>query len=197
LQSPSQPRLPRTSPRGQHGFLRLLTRIDLDAPLGLQFRGQLLSPGALFDPADLPRPAILLEYAGRDRVSPYRSRYAFDDLWIIWRYEFEFNEWIEVVRTHSQRDTSWTHDLAFLAHRRLFPSGESPVAERAQPVIDEIEELIGRALDTINLDARSYVLRAVDDFLAREIVRLSAELTVRKIGAGSGRRYPRIGKSLK
>ena len=44
-------RLPRTSTnRRDRGFLRLLSDVDAQAPLGLQFRGQRLTPGAQFDP---------------------------------------------------------------------------------------------------------------------------------------------------
>lgn len=173
--------------------MRLLTRIDLDAPLGLQFIGQTLSPGAPFDPAVLPRPAVLLEHAGRERVSPARSRYSFEDLWIVWRFDFEFGEWVEVVRAHSQRDMSWSHDLAFLAHRRLFPDGEGPIEDRARPVIDEMKAAIQRGLGSVNRKVRSYVVAALDEYLAGEIAMLSTGLTVRKIGVGRQARYPRIG----
>ena len=188
-------RLPKTSPRGQSGFLRLLTRIDLAAPLGLQFVGQVLTPGAAFDPAALPRPAVILEYAGRERIAPYRSRYAFDDLWLIWRYDFECAEWIELVRTHAFGDASWTHDLAFMAHKRLFPLGETPAEERARPVARELEAAIASALESVNAEVRAHVVRALDQYLGREIVRVSDELSVKKTRSGRNGKYPRIGGS--
>lgn len=189
------PRLPKTSARGQHGFLKLLTRIDMTAPPGLQFVGQLLSPGAFFSAGDLPRPAVLLEYAGRERIAACRSRYSFGDLWVIWLYDFDFAEWTEVARTHSQHDNSWSHDMAFLAHKRLFPAGERAAAERAQPVIDELEGVIQRGLESVNADVRSHVVAALDMFLAREIVRVSEDLTVGRIRCDGEVQYPRIGTS--
>jgi hypothetical protein len=191
--SPAALYLPRSSPRGQRSFLKLLTRVDLAAPLGLQFVGQVLSPGAPFDPDALPRPAVILEHAGRERVGPGLSRYSFDDLWIVWRFDFQERIWIEVVRTHSGGDTSWTHDLAFLAHQRLFPAGEPPAAEQARPVIDELRDLIQRGLESVNRSVRGHIVAALDAYLACEIVRVSAELSVRKIGRGRAGRYPRIG----
>jgi hypothetical protein len=173
--------------------LKLLSRVDLHAPLGLQFVGQLLSPGAAFEPGDLPRPAVLLEYGGRERFSTNRSRYAFDDVWIVWRYDFEFEAWVEVARAHTEGDTSWTHDLAFLAHQRLFPNGDRPIEERARPVIHQIEASIRQSLESVNREVRACIVVALDQYLASEIVSLSKDLTVTKIGLGNQARYPRIG----
>jgi hypothetical protein len=187
--------LPKTSPRGQHGFLKLLTRIDLAAAPGLQFVGQVLSPGAFFAVGDLPCPAVLLEYAGRERIAPARSRYSFADLWIVWYFDFKFVEWVEVARTHSQLDSSWTHDMAFLAHKRLFPNGERPAEQRAQAVIEKLEKVIGRELENVNADVRPHVVAALDVFLAREIVRVSEMLTVGRTRRNGEIEYPRIGTS--
>ena len=72
-------RLPSTSTnRRDRGFLRLLTDVDLDSRTGIPaLRGTLLTPGGAFEPADLPCPAVLLEYAGRIRVGDVPgSRYS-------------------------------------------------------------------------------------------------------------------------
>lgn len=185
--------LPHTSERRQdRGFLRLLTFADPHAPPGLQFDGQLLTPGAAFDPAALPRPGVLLECAGSVRIAPERSRYSFAALWILWHYDFELAEWKEIVRATS-RDSSWTLDFAPIAYRYLHAM-PAPVEERAAPVAARIRELVAAELVRVHRDARCHVLAALDRYLASEIVRASSRPLTLVRSAGSG--FSRIGGAL-
>lgn len=185
-------KLPSTSEnRRDRGFLRLLTFVDPAAPAGLQFDGQLLSPGSEFDPAALPRPAVLLECAGSTRISPERSRYAFAHLWVLWRFDFEILEWKEIVRATS-RDSSYTLDFAPIAYRHLYVAPEPP-EERAAAVSERLREILSAELAQVARDARCHVLAALDLYLSSEIVRASKPLHLVK---PMGTAYSRIGGAL-
>jgi hypothetical protein len=187
-------RLPRTSIGRQRGFLHLLTRVDPHAPDGLQFSfSQLLTPGAIFDPASLPRPAVILEWAGSVRSSSDRRRGACRDLYILWQFNFDSLEWEEVIRVLGRADCLWTREVALLAHRLLSPTEPPPAAEQAQHVISEISGAIAARLDHVSRDVRCYVLAALDEYLAAEIVDVMRDLTVFRAGSGPGAYYPRLG----
>lgn len=186
-------KLPHTSEnRRDRGFLRLLTLVDREAPPGLQFDGQLLSPGAVFEADHLPRPAVILECAGSTRISPERSRYAFSQLWVLWRYDFESSDWIEIART-TCRDASFTLDFAPIAYRHLHSTPEAPPEERAVAVSERLRELLSAELAQVARDARCHVLAALDRYLSSEIVRASKPLHLVK---PMGRAYSRIGGAL-
>jgi hypothetical protein len=175
-------RLPRTSEsRRQRGFLRLLTDVDLHHRFGHPvFDGQLLTPGAVFSPADLPCPAVLLEYAGRIRTAakPPTSRYSFSDLWLLWRFDFESAIWIEVVRAPAQ-DNSWRLDFGQIARRLLFAERTETGAERARPTAERVTSALGVELDAMTSEMRCHVLAALDQYVAGEIVRSARPLGLR------------------
>lgn len=187
-------RLPRSSPsRRTPGFHRLLTSVDLYAPAGLQFSGQLLSPGAEFKVSDLPAPAVLLESAGSVRVAPQRSRYSFEHLWVLWRFDFPTEQWIEVVRM-TATDASWTTHVAPIAYRLLHPVPIEPAEERAAPAAEQLATFIRVEISKLSRDVRCYVLAELDRCIAQEIVAATRELSVRPMAIGEGQRaYPRIG----
>lgn len=195
LMSARAARLPRSgSSRGAPGFHKLLTAVDLYAPNGLQFAGQLLSPGASFDVAALPRPAVLLENAGSIRTAAVRSRYSFSNLWVLWRFDFEACVWVEAARATST-DNSWTVHFAPIAHRLLNPYPAAGAEERAAaPIAERIATVIRVELDQLSREVRCYVLANLDRYIAQQIVAASADLTVRPIGGGEGTKvFPRIG----
>jgi hypothetical protein len=188
-------RLPRSNPvRRADGFLQLLADVDLYAPRGLQFsRRQLLTPGAEFDPQDLPRPAVLIEYTGPMRFAPARSRYSFTPVWILWRFDFDASKWIEVVRM-ACRDSSWSLHFAPIAHRLLHPLPEAPVEERGAPAAERIAGLIRAALEPLSRELRCSVLGQLDLYIANEIVAACADISLRTLPAGDGGRvWPRLG----
>jgi hypothetical protein len=138
----------------------------------LQFRGQILAPRAEFDPATLPCPAVLLEDAGSVRIAAAHSRYSFERLWILWRFDTQTAEWSEIVRTTS-RDASWTLDVAPIAHRLLYPplaAGVSAEA-RSRPTTELLAAYIDEKLAAIPRECRAYVLAELERHLAAHIVR--------------------------
>jgi hypothetical protein len=165
-------RLPRSSPRNALGSLKLLTAVDLAAPTGLQFVGRFLRPGAELDDADLPRPAVLLEDAGTLRTQPAHSRYSFDHLWILWRFDFMKGEWIEVVRGLA-RDASWTVDIAPIAHRLLHPPAgqvtSRSVEMRARPIVTELLSLIDGTLGEATREVQCVILAEIERHLGYRI----------------------------
>lgn len=169
-------RLPHSSTnRRDRGFLRLLTDVDMHAPLGLQFRGTLLTPGAPCKVADLPCPAILLEYAGRIRVGPVvNSRYSFEALWVLWRFNVEASVWVEVVRGASP-DAGWSMDFAPVAYRLLYCGRTDAGAERALRESERVTAQLSAELGAMTREVRCHVLAALDVYVASEIVRSATQ----------------------
>jgi hypothetical protein len=166
--------LPRTSvSRTDHGFLRLLTDVDVLAPPGLQFKGRLLTPGAKFDPASLPRPAVVLECAGSVRISEGQSRYCFRHLWLLWRYDFERLEWVEVVREISD-SAEWTLHFAPIA-QRLLNSDQHELLQRqtARAEIERLADFLTAALDELNRELCCFVVAGLDIYVAQQVVNRS------------------------
>ena len=163
--------------RSQRGHLRLLASVDLHAPTGLQFRGRLLRAGGRFDPDDLPRPAVLLEHAGSVRIAAAPSRYSWENLWVLWRFDFRTGSWVEVVRAVG-RDSAWTTDFAPIAHRLLYPPLQPGMAAelRARPVVEQLAGLIDEHLDGVTREVRCYVLAELERHVAGHIVRASEYL---------------------
>lgn len=131
-------------------------------------------PGAPCDPETLPRPAVLLEDAGSVRIAAARSRYSFECLWVLWRYDFEAGEWVEVLRT-TARDASWSLDFAPVAHRLLYPpaAASSSAELRARPATEVLAGLIDEHLAAIPREVRCHVLAEIERHVARHIVRAS------------------------
>lgn len=186
-----QERFPRSSDRGRGGHIKLLTSVDVYAPPGLQFEGQLISQGAPFDEGELPRPAVAIECAGSERLFPGRRRDAFSCLWVLWRYDFESHKWVEVTRTHNC-DSGWSVDFAPIAQRLLHPEPRNAEAE-ARPVTEQLAASITSELQRVSREVCCHVLAGLYQHLATEIVRRVDALSPRKIGYGKKARYPLIG----
>ena len=146
--------------------------VDLDSRTGIPaLRGTLLTPGGAFEPADLPCPAVLLEYAGRIRVGDVPgSRYSFAAQWVLWRFNFATSIWVEVVRAVSN-DSGWTANLAPIAHRLLYAERTDNGAERARPESARITAALSTELAAMTSEMRCHVLAALDIYVANEIVR--------------------------
>lgn len=186
--------LPRSSPwHRAPGHHKLLTEVDVHAPPGLQFRGQLLTPGARFEVDDLPRPAVLLECAGSMRTAAQRSRYAFETVWVLWRFDFAELIWVEVARMLSN-DASWTVDLAPIAWRLLHQGRQTQSEDRAAPIGERLAAVIQLELEALTRELRCYVLAGLDRYIANEIVRATEPLSVSRIDRGPGAPvFPRLG----
>lgn len=166
---------------------------EKDASPGLQFRGrQLLTPGAECDPASLPRPAVLIEYAGQIRVGKQRSRYAFSSLWLLWRFDAEASRWVEVVRA-TANDATWSLDFAPIAKRLLDDGQSDRAAQNAQSLSERVLGVLAAELAEMTKEVRCHVLAALDQFVAAEIVRTARPLTLHAVSVGDRRWYPRLG----
>jgi hypothetical protein len=149
-----------------------LSGVDLQAPAGLQFSGKFLRPGSTFDPERLPRPAVLIESVGSVRTAAARSRYSFEHMWILWRFDFARGDWIEVAQGVA-RDASWTVDIAPIAYRLLFSSAGS-IASRsvemsARPIVVELASFIDEKLNLTTRELRCFVLAEIERHLGNHI----------------------------
>lgn len=188
--------LPRTSQnRREPGFHKLLTFVDVNAPRGLQFRGQFLTPGAPFEPGDLPNPAVMIEFAGRVRATASACRRdAFRDVWVLWRFDFAAISWIEVVRSVTSTN-DWTCDFAPIAHRLLYQPVESvsSAAERARLLSEHLTRILAAELGAVPREEQGFVLASLEQFVAIEIVRVTRDLSVHRKGMGLGPAYSSVG----
>lgn len=158
--------------------------------MGLQFRGQLLTPGAAFNSDTLPSPAIALECAGSVRTSEVRSRYSFRHLWVLWRFDFTSSEWIEVIRATSD-SSDWTETFAPVA-RRLLDERDARAPPRPPVAQRLIESLRAQLADMVSEDACA-CLADLERFIAGEIVARTRDLQPVRMPMGRESGWPRLG----
>jgi hypothetical protein len=180
--------------RARKDYHFLVTAVDLYAPPGAQFRYQIVASGAPFDPLELPRPAVLIECVGSVRTRPGRSRYSFSELHVLRYFDFKRVEWVERARSLSP-GSSWTIDLAPIAHRLLYPQGEAPAVDEARPIAEELAVVITTRLEIVRREVRCHVLADLADVVSREIVRITDSLSVMKVGYGEKAKFPVVGQS--
>jgi hypothetical protein len=161
--------------------------------MGLQFRGQLLTPGADFNPDNLPRPAVLIECAGSVRIKEGRSKYCFRCLWLLWRFDFETLEWIEVMRTQCDNAT-WTEYFAPIALQLLRPAPDGREALRAaRPISTRLIDQLRAEFREMLSEVACCVLADLDNFIAGEIVARTRELQPVRKPMGKEAVWPRLG----
>jgi hypothetical protein len=127
-------RLPCSSGRARHAYLKLLARVDPDAQNGFGFEGSLLRPGAWATSAELrpsaeyPEIPVLLEYSSvAAHGIPGRRRA--DSLYVLWRWEPRTHQWRELGRAVSVA-WEWAVELRPLALRALAEArGSSNIIE--------------------------------------------------------------------
>ncbi|MCU1325725.1 MAG: hypothetical protein JWN34_1095 [Bryobacterales bacterium] len=194
---PREFRLPNSSERrNAGGWHQLLTSVDVHAPRGLQFRGQVLSPGAPFDPADLPRPAVVVENGGSVRTGKVlNSRYSYSNLWVLWTFDFEKEEWREVLRA-IDNTSGWTLSFAPAAKRLMQPgASEETIELDARPIAEQLAAAITTRLQIVPREVRCYVLAGLAEHVSREIVKVTDSLSIMKVGYGAEATYPVLGES--
>jgi hypothetical protein len=164
-------RLPNTSPENRRSYthVKLLTAVHAQAWNAAGFEGVLYAAGARIPAAELPRGAILLEYAGPQGTWKRRPR---ENLWILWRYDQESHGWREIARA-----LAFGWEWALILRQPAIEALRPPAAER--PLVDRGREVTAALLRTIDsavsreLPAvRKAVMSAVYDSLAG---RLAAE----------------------
>lgn len=137
-------RLPRTaSSRGFPCYSKLLCRVHPEKIPAFVFEGILHKCGTVIDRNQLwpdkryPEKPLLLEWAGKDR--PGRRAL---DVHILWRFEPDFDEWVELTRTIT-RGTDWVSQLAAIALKELGgrPLADPDTASRAAAsVLQRVDE---------------------------------------------------------
>lgn len=182
-------RFPRSSTsRKSGGHLRLVSSVDLSAPAGLQLRGRFARPGSEIELEALPRPALVLEDAGRVCDPAARTlaerRRSFASLWILWRFDFDALRWIEVIRT-TANDAGFSLDFAIIAARLFGGRSEAVHAAEARPVAARLIDALEAGLADVSCDAGCFVLAEIETYLANQIVR--------RIEARSARMIERAG----
>src|SRR5690242_7481374 len=156
--------LPNSCPenRRQHTHLKLLTRVDPDAPFNLGFEGRILWPGAQLPESELPAPAVVLEYAGpQGKAVRGKSR---EHLYILWRYDYQERAWVEVARALAM-GWEWAQILRKSAVLELEPPVTESVDEtrRGREVADELLAVIDYRLAKEPDQARIVALTAIYD----------------------------------
>lgn len=167
---------PRSSTsRNDPGHLRIITHVDRSAPLGLQLRGRLARTGSKVELEALPRPAVVLEDAGRmctvAATQPLAvRRRSFATLWILWRFDFDALRWIEVVRMTAQ-DASYSLFFTPVVERLLGPQSDLVHAEQARATASKVISSIEAELAEVSNDAGCFALAQIEAYLANQIVR--------------------------
>jgi hypothetical protein len=133
--------LPRTAPRHmrQHTHLNLIKRIT-PRMMNWEIDGTILCPGALIAAEKLGPHPVVLECAGP--YGEYRfKRHGRDTLWVLWRYDWTAEKWIELMRCVSR---DWTFKLSMReATIQALRAGELvDVSAQAGAIADEVMTLI-------------------------------------------------------
>ncbi len=165
-------RLPNTCPENRRSFtfVRLLTEVQTDAWSGAGFEGQLYAPGTRLPAEDIGTHPVLLEFAGPQGTWARKKKRAY--LWILWRYDWEIKDWMEVARA-TAHGWEWALILRGPAIRALAPREATMAPDpstRGREVTEELLEAIDAAL-VLELSAvRALVLTSIYDRMAGRIV---------------------------
>jgi len=163
-------RIPRSSKRrGEPGYAKLLSHVDLDAQSGFEFQGTFLRAGdsipesALWPSPQYPKVPVILEFAGsiRSRFGHNRSPW----LYVLWRYQD--GEWFEVARM-AAHSNEWCAVLAPVAASLINQDRAKPVAVDA--LADRIRHLIEAEIQRASPEDRAKVATIVHDQLALRLL---------------------------
>lgn len=134
------------------------------------FEGRHLKTGSQIDEAELrptpeyPEVPLLLEFAGHDRSGAGHRRS--NDIHVLWSWQSEPGEWIELARVTSQ-GPEWVYHLRhfMLAHFNGAVPNEAEIAGRATR---RILEVLDRELESLASDGRARAMSFLHDaFIAR------------------------------
>lgn len=168
-------KLPCSSARAsKQSFAKLLSRVDPEAYNGFGFEGIILRPGRTFTeaelrPPDFPSTPILLEYVGPS--GPKRGHNRNAQLYILWRYEQELRQWVELGRARSV-SWEWALDLRPLAVRALREArgSEMQVLPNLVMIAGRIAVFLDTELQPLERSDRERVLAVLHDEFASRIV---------------------------
>lgn len=148
--------------RGGCAFIRVLDRVDPAATHGFGFDGRNYRPGSSIKASELPCPALALECA------PITGKEPNYYLWILWRFEFRINQWVEMART-SAADWTWALTLRPLAIRLMNPL---PIVFDCSAIARALTVSIDEQLGRLPNEAKGDLLSALDVHLSHQIARL-------------------------
>ncbi len=173
-------RIPKTATRrGAISYAKLLTRVDRLAQDGYGFHGKLLRPGQLISESELgvhySKPFIVLECTDIEGVHEqgsrhYRNRRKWDKLYILWRFDWEYHTWVEIVRTHQHEWVEVLREPARMALGRASWEIVPTVAEK----ITRIRAFLDQELQDLEDDQARLVLGELHDQFASRMVKVGA-----------------------
>lgn len=159
-------RLPQSSSRlaREYAHIKLLHCVRETDYLITAFEGRVFRPGASIPADQLGEHPVALECAGPVGTGRHR-----DVLWILWRYDWQAGQWIEIARAQAP-DASWTIALRDPARAALNPK---PRLFAVEDQSRQVAESILRAIDDRLLDevqpVRAAALNRVYDWVAGRI----------------------------
>lgn len=166
---PEQARLPRTATRrGAVCFAKLLDGVDSQAVDGFGFRGKLYRPGEQIPLAELGENPVLLECTEAEGSHGDRTRKRWESLYIIWRFDRERGEWVELARAQAHA-SDWAlclRDAARFALGRVSWSIVPKVGEAAT----RIRLVLDQVLEGLEPSQRSQTVAILHDEFAARIV---------------------------
>jgi hypothetical protein len=168
--------LPRSSGRANRTYasVKLVTRILPSAHYNLGWEGRKYPPGALVERSELIENAIALECAGPQGTFKRGLAFRRDWLWILWRYNWQRGEWVEVARALAI-NWEWALVLRQPAIQLLYPKPEFfDLLQRGKDVASEVMGLIEQHLQGEDLSVRVNALASIYDQVAGRIAEAAA-----------------------
>lgn len=170
--------LPRSSPRkAKDCYVKLLRHVDPAAEHGFGFEGTFYRAGKTVTPAELrptedyPEIPIVLEaIPGEAHGPPGRRRR--DQIYILWRYDRDRNDWCEIGRAMSE-SWSWAIELRPLAVRALKEAHCSRAIETEADlpaIASRIAETLDHELERLEAADRQRVIAVLHDQFAVRLV---------------------------
>jgi hypothetical protein len=130
--------------------------------------GRTVPDAALWPTPAAPRIPVLLECTisprARAGICPYKG----ECLYILWRWQAQRREWIEVTRCYSRNGEWWAY-LHPAIVRELARSGAGPVEPDVEALSQETAEWLDAHLRDLADDERAQMLSRVYDLLAARI----------------------------
>jgi hypothetical protein len=131
------------------------------------FEGKLYAPGASVPVEKLGERGVALEFAGPQGT--WKRRREREDLWILWRYDWEARDWREIARAFGAASSLVLRPAAIRAMRPAAAETENTV-RRGNDVADSLLHEIDDAL-VLELPAvRAHVLSSIYNGMAGRIV---------------------------
>jgi hypothetical protein len=127
--------------------------------------GSRVDAGALRPTVDYPEVPLLIEYAGNDASGRGHNRS--NDIHVLWRYESEAGEWVELARLLS-RGPEWISDMVPIVQRELRGAAPIQYLEVAQKISALVLGVLDRELSALEDEGRCRVMSFLyDQFSAR------------------------------